>query len=76
MILFALLFLFAGFALATLGLLGAAAYVFTIVAFWLALVVEVAERCGPSLRSVVLVALAQLAGFVLLVFLLVEWGPR
>lgn len=78
MILFALFFLIFGHACAGFGLLGAALYVFTLIGFWLAVLLDVADF-GVSYfmpRLAVGVAVAQFAGFVLFLFGLVGQVPR
>ena len=59
-----------GYALGTLGPIGAGVYVFVLVAFWLAFIFETLDLGEPLLnnRETLFVALAQVAGFVLLLF--------
>lgn len=68
MILFSLFFLLFGYTCAAFNLLGAAFYVLALIAFWLAVLLDVADF-GESYflpRLAVGVAVAQFAGFVLL----------
>lgn len=78
MILFALFFLIFGHTCAGFGPFGAAFYVLVLIAFWLAVLFDIADF-GVSYfvpRFAVGVAVAQFAGFVLFLFGLIGQVPR